>query len=462
MQKLEKNYYVLLAFLGSGSKLLQAQLSNSEDVFTIPAYPLKYFPFFFQEWSRENKAISAPKILKLILKHHKSILDSRFIKGFNGLHSLGKNKSGYIKISENKFKKGFLKFMKNKETSQENIIMAIHHAYQYATNNKSKNILYHIHDIEIFDKYLNQNFQNTKVLAITRNPIYNFWRRAYSDEKIEQKRFDITDCEYIKNYRYINGLRDLYINFKSINNKFKRIKRNCKFYTFENLKNNNSQTLKKVCSFMNAKFNYKKLHIPKFNNKTWWGDKIYKGFNIKKSFVKDDFNYPEELKLFSNYEILVLEIALLPFMKKFNFNTKLKPGKIILNHIKFFFYILLPTKYGFNLFFTRFSYKNFLCYICALFQESFGKKKIKNYYFNALYRYKWSYRIVYLIKINFFRKLLYKSKNNLFINILYFISKILIYPFLQLELIASYFVRIYLILYLRFTAKNKVKYMNLA
>ena len=49
MQKLEKNYYVLLAFLGSGSKLLQAQLSNSEDIFTIPAYPLIYFPYFFQE-----------------------------------------------------------------------------------------------------------------------------------------------------------------------------------------------------------------------------------------------------------------------------------------------------------------------------------------------------------------------------------------------------------------------------
>ena len=88
MQKLEKNYYPLLSLSGSGSKLLQAQLSNSDDVFTIPAYPLMYFPLFFQEWSRENKAISAPKILKLILKHHKSIVDSRFIKGFNGLHSL--------------------------------------------------------------------------------------------------------------------------------------------------------------------------------------------------------------------------------------------------------------------------------------------------------------------------------------------------------------------------------------
>ena len=106
-------------------------------------------------------------------------------------------------------------------------------------------------------------------------------------------------------------------------------------------------------------------------------------------------------------------MAMLPFMSKFNFNTKLKPGKIILNHIKFLFYILLPTKYGFNLFFTRFSYKIFFSYVCALFQESFGKKKIKNYYFNAMYRYKWSYRIVYLIKINFFRKFLYKSKKQL-------------------------------------------------
>ena len=69
MQKLEKNYYPLLSLSGSGSKLLLAQLSNSDDVFTIPAYPLMYFPLFFQEWSRENKAISAPKILKLIPKN---------------------------------------------------------------------------------------------------------------------------------------------------------------------------------------------------------------------------------------------------------------------------------------------------------------------------------------------------------------------------------------------------------
>ena len=464
MQKSEKSYFSLLNFSGAGSKLLQAQLGNADDVFTIPAYPLVYLPLFFREWQKENKTTSAAKILKLILKHHKSILDSRFIKGFNGLSGLGKNKSSFIKISEIKFKKSFLKFLKNKEISQKNVIMAIHHAYQYAINDKSKNIFYHAHGIEIFNKHVFDNFQELKVLAITRDPIYNFWRRAYADEKIEQARYDITDCEYIKNYRYINRLRDLYINFKNLNNKFKK---NCKFYTFENLKINNFQVLKKICSFLKIKFNYKKIRTPRYQNKTWWNPEIYKGYNTEKDIVKDSFSYEEinkseDLELFSNHEIFVLEMALLPFMIKFNFRPRLKPKKKILNNFKFFLQLLLPTKYGFNLFFSRFSYKNLTKYICALFEEAFGKKKIKNYYFNAMYRFNWAYRITYLIKINFFRKLLFQSKNNYIVNILYFFSKILIYFFLQLELIALYFVRIYLILYLYFTVKNKVKYMNLA
>ena len=104
MPKTEKKYFSLLCFNGAGSKLLQAQIGNADDVFTIPAYPLKYFPLFYKEWKKENKITSSKNVLKLINKHHKSILDSRFIKGFNGLNNLGKNKSSFIKISENKFK----------------------------------------------------------------------------------------------------------------------------------------------------------------------------------------------------------------------------------------------------------------------------------------------------------------------------------------------------------------------
>ena len=43
-----------------------------------------------------------------------------------------------------------------------------------------------------------KRFETSKIIAITRSPIYNFLRRAYSDEKVEESRFDVTDCEYIK------------------------------------------------------------------------------------------------------------------------------------------------------------------------------------------------------------------------------------------------------------------------
>ena len=69
MKKLKKLLHVN-KFSGSGSKLLQAQISNADDVFTIPAYPLMYFPPLFNEWKNLKKRLSAKIILRLIIKHH--------------------------------------------------------------------------------------------------------------------------------------------------------------------------------------------------------------------------------------------------------------------------------------------------------------------------------------------------------------------------------------------------------
>ena len=74
----------------------------------------------------------------------------------------------------------------------------------------------------------------------------------------------------------------------------------------------------------------------------------------------------------------------------------------------------------------------------------------KNYYFNAMYKYKWSYKLSIFIKGNFVRKLSYTYKNNKIINCLSFFIKLLLYPVFQLELIALYFVKIYYILALFF------------
>tara|TARA_B100000795_G_scaffold267357_1_gene252022 strand:+ start:388 stop:1773 length:1386 start_codon:yes stop_codon:yes gene_type:complete len=461
MKNLNKKYCSLLCFLGSGSKLMQAQINNAKDVFTIPAYPLKFFPPLFKEWEKKDNYLTSNKVLKLIIKHHKSILDSRYLKGFNGLNNLGSNKASFIKISEKKFKQSFIFFLKSKKISEKNVYLAIHYAYQFAINDKSSIIMFHPHDIEFFNSFIIKNFENSKILAITRNPVYNFWRRAYSDQKVEEGRFDKTDCEYIKNYRYINRLRDLCINFKNLNSNYAKI---CKFFTFENLKINNKKTLQKVCKFLNIKFSYNSLRNPRFDNKIWWGDKVYKGFNAKskKSFVKDSYSYKEELKLFSNYEIFILECVMYPFMKKFKFKTYSLFKNSNLDHLKFFLYVLLPTKYGLSLFFARLNFRNLGTYLSNTFKESFGKKNIKNYYFNAMYRHKWSYKIIYLIKLNFLRKLFFRSRNNFLLKILYFSSKVIIYPYLQIELIFLYLVRIYFLIYLYFNVKNKIKYIQSA
>ena len=456
-----KKYFSLLCFLGSGSKLLQAQINNSKNVFTIPAYPLKFFPPLFEEWKKKNRDLNAKKVLNLIIKHHKSILDSRFLKGFNGLNNLGNNKKGFIKISEKKFRIKFLEFLKKKEINNKNVYLAIHYAYQLAVNDDSINIIFHPHDIEFFNSFIIKRFETSKIIVITRSPIYNFWRRAYSDEKVEEGRFDKTDCEYIKNYRYTNRLRDLYINFKNLNSKYKKI---CKFFTFEDLKTKNEKTLKKVCKFINLKFDYNKMKNPTFHNKTWWGDKVYRGYSkqSKKSFVNDSYSYEEELKSFSKYEIEILEIVMKPFMKKFRYKTYSDLSNDILNYLKFFVFIFIPTKYGVKLFFSRFSLIKIYHYFKNTYREAFKKNILKNYYFNAMYRHKWSYKITYLIKINFIRRLLYRNKSNLMLKILYFLSKILIYPYLQVELVILYFFRLYLLVYLFFSVRKKIQFINIA
>lgn len=458
MNSINRQYISLLCFNGAGSKLLQAQLGNAKDVFTIPAYPLKYLPLFLEKWKKSLSFKDKESLLKLVIKQHKSILDSRHIKGFNGLNSMGRNRSSHIKISEIKFKKSFLNFLNKRDLSQRNIILAIHHAYQYSINNKCKNILYHTHATEIFSKYLLNDFSKSKVIAINRDPIHNFWRRAYADEKIEQERFDFTDCEYIKNYRYINRLRDLYLNFKYFN---KKIGHRCKFYTFEDLKVKNFLTLKKICNFLKVSFNYKKIQNPKFHNKIWWGSKIYKGFSKKKSFVKDNFNKDENLKLFTKHEIFVLEVALLPYIKKFNFTKKFVRDENFINDIIFFFKIFIPTKYGVNLFFQRFKLKNILDYSINIFKEAYGNKKIKNYYFNGMYSYHFCYRITYLIKINFFRKFFFKNQKNIFAKLFYILSKVFIFFLLQLELLCLYFIRIFLIISIYSNVRRKINLFNL-
>ena len=451
MKKKNKILILLCAF-GSGSKLLQAHLSQSPNLFTLPAYPILYLPFYFKKWNK-GKDLTKEKLLKLIEYQFASIFDTRNISSFNGTSQLGKNKNEYIKISKTKFREYFLKNFINNITLK-NTIETIHKAYQYANKNSKKKILYHAHSIKIYKDFLSEEFKNSKSILTIRDPILNFWRSAYADNNIDKLRFDKSDYENLKNYRYLNRIRDIHINFKNLN---VNIVQNCKVIKFEDLKTHQYKVLKKICSFFNIKFNFVNMKTPMFGEKLWWGNKIYKGAKENFKFENISKGQRYEQDKFFIHEKVVLKQALLPFLKKCNY---IDDRNIISQKFLFWVYIFLPTKYGLKLFISRLHLLNIYMYFNNCLAELSGKK-LKNYYFNAMYKHKWSYDIAYLIKYNFFRKKYYYSKNNQIYKFLNFFSKIILYPIFQIELIISYFYRIILIIKIKKTVSNNIKYLKI-
>ena len=150
--------------------------------------------------------------------------------------------------------------------------------------------------------------------------IFNFWRRAFSDREIEKIRFDFTDYEYLKNYTYINRLRDLLIAFYNLNFKSKK---NIKFIKFEDIKLKNNLTIKKICNFLKISYQKNQFNKFEFQNKKWWGDKIYKGYNKDKNFVKSNFNFNKDLKSFFFYEKFILEVILSSILNKIQVQKKI-------------------------------------------------------------------------------------------------------------------------------------------
>ena len=451
---MNNKYIILLCAFGSGSKLLQAHLSSSPNLFTLPAYPLLYLPIYFKKWENDNN-LSPIKLLKLIETQFASIFDTRSISGFNGTNELGKNKNGYIQISKKKFKNYFLKYFRKKNINLKNTIFAIHMSYQYAIKENAKKILYHPHSIEIFKNHLHNDFKHSKSILTIRDPILNFWRSAHADENIDRLRFDKTDYENLKNYRYINRVRDLYLNFKNFD---KHVGKNCRVFRFEELKKDKKKSLKKICKFFDIKLNFIKMKTPMFIKKQWWGSNIYKGSTENYLLKKLNINQKKDMKLFSHFEILTLNTALLPFLSKFNYIKKNR--HINSNNFLFWIYIFFPTKYGFNLFFSRFNIKNFFFYIRNCIKE-ISNKKTKNYYFNAMYKFKWSYRIAFLIKYNFLRKKSFIFKKNILLKLLNFCLKLFLYPIIQIELMFLYFYRIYLIIKIKNILSKNIQFMKL-
>ena len=446
---------------GGGSKLLQSQLDGSKQLLSIPAYPLKYYYPHWNEWKKKYSNLNAKLVLKLINRHHASILDSRLIPGNNGLRNLGVKKNKHINISKIKFNNFFLQYLKAKKINSKNVLMAIHFAYFKSKKinlKKMTNILYHIHEADYFNKYLLQDFKNSKLIVCCRDPINYFWKKIRLDHKIEEDRFNKTERIYLRQFDYLNSLDSMFIGFKNIPNKFFN-----KYHVikFEDLKKNNISTLKKLSKYLNIKIS-KKLTKPTFDGLAWWCDKSYEK---EDKFLFDNivYDYSEDKRLFFSYEIFLLQYILKDFFKKTQYKSLVLKASFIKDVI-FFILIFLPTKQGFHNLVFFLNPLNSIIYIKDAFVESFFKKRLKNYYFNAMYRHKKQYAERFFIKLNYFRKFIFEKENKknyflfVYVNrILNFLFKIFFYTAIPLNLILLYFKRICFLIFYYFKIKNALR-----
>ena len=106
---------------------------------------------------------------------------------------------------------------------------------------------------------------------------------------------------------------------------------------------------------------------------------------------------------------------------------------------------------------------NLVTYNIALYEEIFIKK-IKNYYFNAMYKFKPEYYPIKILKFNILRRKIFlnrfKNKNFFFsfISFLYFIFKNIYYLLIPIILLYLYLIRIFTMIYFRSFIKYKVKF----
>ena len=444
--------------IGGGSKLIQSQLDGSKELLSIPAYPLKYFYPHWREWQKKYSKIDSKLALKLISKHHASIFDSRLILGNNGLINLGKKKNQYIKTSKKNFDKFFIHYLKSRKISSRNVLLAVHFAYFKSKKTKltkMKSILYHIHEADYFNKYLLRDFKDSQLIVCCRDPINYFWKKIRLDHFIEKERFDKTERIYFKQFDYLNSLDSIFTGFKNIPSKFFV---NYHIVKFEDLKKKNLNVIKKLEKYLNIKIPKNTLK-PTFDGLSWWSDKSYEK-NQKVTFDGVLYDYRKDLIFFFKYEIFILKYILRNFFIKANYKNLIVKSSLI-KEIFFFITILLPTKNGINNLVFFLNPLNLYLFIKSTFVESFTKNKLKNYYFNAMYKHKKQYASKTFIKYNYFRKYIYKNENkkNLIFFILVnrifnFLFKIFFYLAIPVNLLFLYFKRIYLLIFYYFKIKT--------
>ena len=292
------NIFALSAGNGSGSKLFQSLIDNSDSLLMLPGYQLQYLCPFYEEWSKD-KSLNWLKIIEKIFFQFPGIFDSRISFGNERLNRLGKEKNKYIEIDKNKFKEFFLKFSQNLTLNRRNLIFIIHLAYWRCLDKdvqSIKTILFHIHVPWYIEKFFLKDFPDGKVISMTREPKNNIFTRYKTSylktEELKLRKSDFFLVRYKAAYNVFKYITT------GLNVVPKKLKNNHFIIRHEQLKYSLKNCISEILKKMNINFN-ENNYQPTFNGLIW-DDEFYsnKEFN-RSNIVKANFEnvYPENKNL---------------------------------------------------------------------------------------------------------------------------------------------------------------------
>jgi len=363
----------------------------------IPAYPLMYFYPHWDEWYRELKdQWNWSSIISLFCEKHESIINTQRILGFNGMTTLGPNQDEHIEIDEEKFKLTLTHLLKEEPIDRRTFILAVHYAYALTNNEvleKKTLWVYHIHSTEYLTNYMIEDFPETKVIGMVRDPRSNLERRYIGSFKnVDDSKLTKSDALLFRNRPYYFACKHVFLGLEIIKGvQLDRVR----VIRHEDLALDVKRVMREVAEFLNINYEPCMLEVT-FGGKIWWGDRIYgrKPINI----VNPKILEKDWIKTLSPSETFVREGVLFDYFNKYGYSPMHYREDSSASRLRLLLLSLFPSSIEREILREYLSLSNHKAFLHACINECKDVTLAKNYKWNATYRLKFTYRDLHLYK----------------------------------------------------------------
>ncbi len=434
----EPRVVCLITANGGGTKLLQSYLDSHPQLYNIPAYPLLYFYPHWEKWEKElADNWNWASIIDMFCYKHASVIDSRRIKGMNGLDRLGENRDEYVSIDEELFRFYLRSILREEEIKRRTFLLAVQYAYSLCKGediSKKLVFLWHHHAYEYIEECM-KDFPDAILIGMIRDPRPKVYRSFRTYCNVNDIKLNETDSMIYRSRVFYNANLHIF-------GKLQRLKPfidedRVYFIRHEDLALNLEGIMKGLSSLLGIEF-IESMLTSTYDGKIWWGHEVYDIPNETGKY-KDVSKAIERVvskewqKRCPKIEVFVLEGIFFDFYKKYKYDLLYYKKDTILYRILLCMAILWPFRIERQVFLFYFSPRSHICLLSAAYKESKSKTRRKDYTWNATYHFKWNYAGLNLWKPRWYRRFLDFSEDlalskkvwSVFIVGLLFISRIL-------------------------------------